>query len=748
MNAFALALTSLLVGSAVAQSPTLGDPVEALPSHFRVPIHEHEPDPTFGRYGIWAAAASYKVSFHDGMTFYPVLGAEAPRNLPVAWQTTGVRFGEQDLPLGRVRESVAASDYRYEYRYASGVVEAYDVRTDGVEQLFRIPRPATPGAGGDLVVSGALSTDLVPHRETVGTSQAKILLRDASGRSIVEYGTAIAFDASGRRTDVMTELEGSMVRLRVPQSFVASATWPITIDPVLAAQTVTTLSGAVRATDVAHFRAGFVQPLCVAYSVAISSTDEDVYAFTTDADFQNANLVFSDIASFDSKTPRVAVAKTAGGPGRWMIALERASSTSQIRVWLHDVGNTTAQSGSMLFVPLSASGTTDRNPDIGGSVGNHGLVVYQTDVTSTQANTSSTELHYVLINANTPSMSSIDTVANGSSPFYDRENPSVSARAVSLNRDWIVTYQARTPALGAGNWSVRGQRIAAFGSKGTDTVLATSSTLPDLVHPEVDGTNYYYVVAALESSGTGWNVRATRFTWGITDVSPTIEWSEVVASVSTIPQSLNSLSIAFDSDTFSHWAIAFRRDSDVLEFVRLGFNGDVVDTATPVSGSTVIAPSICYDRTERHFSCINAIPILFGAAIVGRSWTYPDDAQRISYGSACGTASFLGGATRPFLGQANYRVGLVGVTGTQPAALLVGFAPAQIDLGVIGMTNCDLLVGGNPILTVPTLATSGGTNMFFDLTMAMDVYLQWAYVQPGTNPLSVQTTEGLKLQIR
>ena len=63
----------------------------------RVPIHSQAADPQGGQYGIWAAGTDYKVSFHDGFAFYPVLGTAYPHNLPLRWQTVAVQHGTKAL---------------------------------------------------------------------------------------------------------------------------------------------------------------------------------------------------------------------------------------------------------------------------------------------------------------------------------------------------------------------------------------------------------------------------------------------------------------------------------------------------------------------------------------------------------------------------------------------------------------------------------------------------------------------------
>ena len=68
----------------------------------------------------------------------------------------------------------AATDLRYEYHFR-GVVEAYDVLAEGLEQTFVIARKGT----GPLRIEGSFGGNLAPA--AIGSG---IELRDASGRSM------------------------------------------------------------------------------------------------------------------------------------------------------------------------------------------------------------------------------------------------------------------------------------------------------------------------------------------------------------------------------------------------------------------------------------------------------------------------------------------------------------------------------------------------------------------------------------
>ena len=83
-----------IVGSLAAQG-VLSDAVADADA--RIAVHSHDVQPGESPYGIWAAGTAYKASFHDGMTFYPLLGRDYPRNQPWSWHTTSVRVGSREL---------------------------------------------------------------------------------------------------------------------------------------------------------------------------------------------------------------------------------------------------------------------------------------------------------------------------------------------------------------------------------------------------------------------------------------------------------------------------------------------------------------------------------------------------------------------------------------------------------------------------------------------------------------------------
>ena len=69
------------------------------------------------------------------------------------------------------------------------------------------------------------------------------MFTDQSSQPLVEYGSALAFDAAGRRTAVATSFDGTSIRLHVPGAWLGDAVYPVTVDPLTSR---TMLGGSIR----------------------------------------------------------------------------------------------------------------------------------------------------------------------------------------------------------------------------------------------------------------------------------------------------------------------------------------------------------------------------------------------------------------------------------------------------------------------------------------------------------------------
>ena len=242
---------------------------------FVTDIHSLEADPEGGAYGIWAAGKDYKVSFHDGATFAPYLGGHYPHNQPFRWTTTSVTVGTEDLLTRQDRIADRASDTRYEYDHG-GVIEAYDVQLDGLEQTFVIP---TAPAAGDLIVRGKVETALTATR--VADRHTAIQFVDHNGDPILTYGAATAVDAAGRRVPMTTTFADGNFELELDAAWLSDASYPVVVDPFIGPtsqlHTWSGPFGSPAEVDVLREDGRATENVWICYTRQVSATDQDLW---------------------------------------------------------------------------------------------------------------------------------------------------------------------------------------------------------------------------------------------------------------------------------------------------------------------------------------------------------------------------------------------------------------------------------------------------------------------------------------
>src|SRR5690606_519367 len=148
----------------------------------------------------------------------------------------------------------------------------------------------------ELVVVGEIDTPLrVPAAAPEAAGPRALTFCDAQGEAILRYGAAIAFDAVGRRVDVATEHDGRTIRLVVPAAFVAAATLPITIDPLVQTVIVSSSGGAVGLCDIG--RDDETDRLLATYSRASSASDYDMWARLLRDDLTTVGNIYYDVTA-------------------------------------------------------------------------------------------------------------------------------------------------------------------------------------------------------------------------------------------------------------------------------------------------------------------------------------------------------------------------------------------------------------------------------------------------------------------
>lgn len=245
----------------------------------------------------WAKGDDWKASFGaDGLVFVPFLGADAERNLPLALCLVGVHSGDAAVPFVADGVATRAAERRIEIARGS-LVEAYDLRPEGIEQTFVFAN--APGRG-------ALAVELAITSELLGERLADGACRFRHARGGVDIGSATAIDRDGKRAPCRTDLVGDRLRWTVPAEFVASATFPLTIDPVITTSSL--LPAQVRpllAPDIA-----FVGSWGGYYGAVLeeiwSAADHDVVVLARDLDGNLVDTDYVDVTTVSWIRPKIA----------------------------------------------------------------------------------------------------------------------------------------------------------------------------------------------------------------------------------------------------------------------------------------------------------------------------------------------------------------------------------------------------------------------------------------------------------
>ena len=134
----------------------------------------------------------------------------------------GAKGGIRALSIFALPEQTAPGSL--EYRHGEGIIERYLVKSGGVEQQFVLPGPY---AGGDVLLAGSVETDLVPE----ATSSFEGIAFRRGDTTPLFYGESKAVDAAGRTALLEERWSDGELIIVVPASFLASARFPVLVDP-------------------------------------------------------------------------------------------------------------------------------------------------------------------------------------------------------------------------------------------------------------------------------------------------------------------------------------------------------------------------------------------------------------------------------------------------------------------------------------------------------------------------------------
>ncbi|MBK8974995.1 MAG: hypothetical protein IPM29_03645 [Planctomycetes bacterium] len=304
------------------------------------------------------AAARYKAEFAAGEArFVPFLGSSASRNWPLGMRLTEVTITGEPLPL-RAAPDPARQDSLVTFDHG-GVAVRYEARPEGLEQSFVFD---------DLPRRGELEIRLDVDSDLQATTEGSTL-RFAGADGGVDYGSATAIDARGRRIDLARALVDGRIQITVPADFVATAALPLVVDPLVSTATLysSSSSRSVIEPDATYDYTNNRYTIC--FELVFSATDSDVYSYEID---YTGNTISGSFAVIDTtyneswRRPRIANNLIA----RRNLVVAQVSGGNVSPFWIggrtRDAGNTTT--GSPFIVSSTATGNIgDKiNPDVGG----------------------------------------------------------------------------------------------------------------------------------------------------------------------------------------------------------------------------------------------------------------------------------------------------------------------------------------------------------------------------------------------
>lgn len=752
-----LATTLLFAAALPAQQPV---PLPATTSPIAV-----SPDHGHGSGGIWAAGADWKASFHDGMTFYPDVGADLSHQ-PLRWRTRSVRIGDRELidaAAATPRHRGSRCDYDL-----GGCIERYDVRDNGLEQSFLF---ATRPGSGDLVIEGAIDTTL--RLPETAPQHGDLDLRLPDGRPLIRYGRAFAIDAAGVTTPVDTACDGRTITLRVAAEVVAQARFPLVIDPLLA-NVGLTAGRLATDVDVLHetlTAAGLQARTWFAVSNIAAAGDSDLRLYRCGSGFGGTPVeVYREISLWDSTHGRLALA-----PASSHVVLVHATDIGGDRMVIvhrHHVTDISLSTAGVI-VP-STLAEHDWRPDVGGRVGPDGsrvLITFQRELGATFANTATSAVFACVYDA------SIEPTLFGFvvAPFpllvranADQERCVVN-QAASSNQ-WLVAFQEHNGAVFNDDWdittvAVDGNGVAA--PTGLDTTPA-GDPLRHKIAPQLAGTfgryELTYTLRQFEladpkpSSVLGDSVQGQRLDWSHATGNGSLPHPAVLLQA-TAGNALENGGLAFDTVSRSHWcALVGNRAGDSLRVHKLGYRGAIVESA-PVALPAGTEPAACATTFSAEG---RAFPIVFsrdagtvgGNAVLGTQSTYGNLAAPTAIDFACGSGVFTGlGATadRQQIGSQAMPLMLGNAPQDTFAFLLLSTGLGNTPGSTVGAPGCTIVPDVFSPAYVGAIGTTiaGGTAMVtLDLPenlAPMPLFCQWAYVVPGANGLGMLASAGLRI---
>jgi hypothetical protein len=254
------------------------------------------------------------------------------------------------------------------------------VRREGIEQSFRFD--SLPVGSGDLVVRGRIVSEL--PASTVGPTDGELRF-EFPGVGGVSYGAVLGLDARGRWTRGTLAVQGDGLEIALPEAFVAEASFPLLLDPLVGPIVVLPSGFDDADPDVAYGvnRLGASESYLVVWERRFSAADVDIRGqrLNTDATLLGGLLSIETTAEV-ALNPAVCYSRATGGClpvlDRYLVVWQEGpSSAGPWDIACKSVNLTTGALSAKIDLAAGAPDETD--PDAGELACDTVLVVWDED---------------------------------------------------------------------------------------------------------------------------------------------------------------------------------------------------------------------------------------------------------------------------------------------------------------------------------------------------------------------------------
>jgi hypothetical protein len=341
------------------------------------------------------------------------------------------------------------------------MVEDYVIGLESLEQRFTFSSLPSREA---LVVRLDVTTELSRREEAAG-------FRFENELGAATYSRAFVLDAAGRKQGIETRLENGQIALEVPAAFLATAEFPITIDPIGSTHSLDVSTEESINADIAYD--GTLNRYMVSYENWFSSTDHDLFVSVVE-DHVVTGFLTLEFTSADWRNPAIANNNIADN---FLVVAQVGTAPNRI------IRGRTCSGFNLAagpFITISGAESGDKlNPDVGGDPNlappTYYCVVWQRDFNSTDE-----DVHARLVRADSTFLGGVVLLENSASTI-DRF-PSISKTngvAPAGSQEWNIVWQHQVSAT---NEDVQGARIHWNGDI-TDSTFTVASTIYDETLP-------------------------------------------------------------------------------------------------------------------------------------------------------------------------------------------------------------------------------------------------------------------------